>query len=381
MLYLLERKNKAMAEKTNTPQPALLLIPDISGFTQFVNQVEMSHGQSIIQELLETLIDSNITGLQISEVEGDAILFYRLGNELPPEMIAAQCKKMFISFHQQIKKYEDARICDCGACVKATKLTLKIVIHQGTVSFFNLRGNDKLYGPDVIVAHRLLKNNIPEHEYMLATNNIPIEQVAVSGKEDHRWIQIIKGSCEYDLGRVDYVYSPFRALYNDIPEPAKPDVKLYRVKNPFRFETEINAPAELVYEALIDLPGRINFMEGVKEVNVHDERHNKINRIGTRHECIRENNSSDMITSHVKNGEEIFSFSETAANIPMSCDYILEKKGDKTKAIMLIHLKIPAIKMLMFTLFEKKKIAANLVATLENLKKYCEAKAKGVEAT
>ena len=357
-----------MAEKTSTPQPALLFIPDISGFTQFVNQVEMNHGQSIIQELLETLIDANIIGLQVSEVEGDAILFYRLGNELTPEAIATQCKRMFIAFHQQIKKYEDSRLCDCGACVKASQLTLKIVAHQGTVSFYELRGQEKLYGPDVIVVHRLLKNDIPEHEYMLATNNIPIEKVAGSGKEDHNWIQITKGSSEYDLGRVEYAYSPFKDLYDEIPEPAKPEVKLYRVRDPMRYEKEINAPIELVYNTLIDLPERINYMAGVKEVKVYDERHNKINRVGTRHECIRESNSSDVITSHVEKNEEMVSCSETAANMPMSCDYILEKKGDKTKMSLLIHLEIPFIKMMTFNLFAKKKISANLTATLEKLK-------------
>jgi len=363
-----------MAEKISTPQPALLFIPDISGFTRFVNQVEMSHGQSIIQELLETLMDANTTGLQVSEVEGDAILFYRLGDNLTPEAIAEQSKKMFIAFHQQIKKYQESRICDCGACTHASELTLKIVAHQGTVSFYDLRGHEKLYGPDVIVVHRLLKNDIPEHEYMLATNNILIEKVAGSGKEDHNWIQITKGSSEYDLGRVDYVYTPFKALYKSIPESSKPVIKLYRVKNPIHYEKVINAPIELVYNTLIELPERIHYMGDVKEVKVHDERHNKINRLGTRHECIRESNSSDVITSHVEKNEHMISFSETSANMPMSCDYVLEKKGEGTKLTMLIHLEIPFIKMLMFKLFAKKKISVFITNMMEKIKQYCEAK-------
>ncbi|MGE5810421.1 MAG: DUF2652 domain-containing protein, partial [Ignavibacteria bacterium] len=52
----------------------LLFIPDISGFTRFINQVEVEHSRLIIQELLEIIINSNSIGLQISEVEGDAIL-------------------------------------------------------------------------------------------------------------------------------------------------------------------------------------------------------------------------------------------------------------------------------------------------------------------
>ena len=50
----------------------LLFIPDISGFTQFVNETEIDHSRLIIQELLEILINANEIGLEISEIEGDA---------------------------------------------------------------------------------------------------------------------------------------------------------------------------------------------------------------------------------------------------------------------------------------------------------------------
>ena len=57
----------------------LLFIPDISGFTRFVNGTEIEHSRMIIQELLEGLINSNLMELEISEIEGDAILFYKYG--------------------------------------------------------------------------------------------------------------------------------------------------------------------------------------------------------------------------------------------------------------------------------------------------------------
>ena len=42
----------------------LIFIPDISGFTRFVNEVEIDHSRHIIQELLEVIINSN------SNIEG-----------------------------------------------------------------------------------------------------------------------------------------------------------------------------------------------------------------------------------------------------------------------------------------------------------------------
>ena len=57
----------------------LLFIPDISGFTRFVNEVEIGHSRFIIQQLLDLLIKANEIGLEVSEIEGDAILFYKFG--------------------------------------------------------------------------------------------------------------------------------------------------------------------------------------------------------------------------------------------------------------------------------------------------------------
>ena len=44
----------------------LIFIPDISGFTRFVSQIEIEHSRNIIQELLETLVQANQIGLTIS---------------------------------------------------------------------------------------------------------------------------------------------------------------------------------------------------------------------------------------------------------------------------------------------------------------------------
>ena len=63
----------------------LLFIPDISGFSRFVNAVEIEHSRVIIQQLLEVLIQANDSGLTISEIEGDAILFYKFGE--PGELL------------------------------------------------------------------------------------------------------------------------------------------------------------------------------------------------------------------------------------------------------------------------------------------------------
>src|SRR5687767_3291041 len=102
------------------PQEALIFIPDISGFTKFVTDTEVSHAKHIIEELLEIIIDANKIGLEVSEVEGDAILFYRFGKAPTSPDLTDQIKEMFSKFHTHLKKYERQRICNCGACCTAS---------------------------------------------------------------------------------------------------------------------------------------------------------------------------------------------------------------------------------------------------------------------
>src|SRR5215216_3547047 len=107
----------------------LLFIPDISGFTRFVNEIEIEHSRFIIQQLLEGLINANELGLEISEIEGDAILFYKFGDPLELEKIYKQVEKMFSSFHQYLNSYEQRKICQCKACISAINLSLKVITH------------------------------------------------------------------------------------------------------------------------------------------------------------------------------------------------------------------------------------------------------------
>src|SRR4029079_1726865 len=97
----------------------LLFIPDISGFTRFVNETEIEHSRLIIQELLEILINANQIGLEVSEIEGDAILFYKYGECPGLEDLYRQVEKMFCEFHRSLVLYDHRRFCQCHACVSA----------------------------------------------------------------------------------------------------------------------------------------------------------------------------------------------------------------------------------------------------------------------
>ncbi len=106
---------------------SLIFIPDISGFTEFVNKTEITHSQHIISELLELLIKTNDLNLKVAEIEGDAILFIKDASVPSIEDLISQSEKMFLQFHRHLLQYETQRICNCGACSAASGLSLKII--------------------------------------------------------------------------------------------------------------------------------------------------------------------------------------------------------------------------------------------------------------
>ena len=137
---------------------SFLFIPDISGFTEFVNQTEIQHSQHIISELLELIIDSNQLEMEVSEVEGDAIFFYKYQDVPHLEAVIDQSRSTFVKFHNYLKKYEKQRICNCGACSTTIDLKIKFIAHQGVFGFLKIRDYQKPHGYEVVVIHKLLKN-------------------------------------------------------------------------------------------------------------------------------------------------------------------------------------------------------------------------------
>ena len=182
----------------------LLFIPDISGFTRFISETEIDHSRLIIQELLEILINANEMGLEISEIEGDAILFYKFGASPELRDLYKQVERMFREFHSQLSVYDQRKFCQCKACLSAIGLTLKVITHYGEFTNYNVRNFSKLIGKDIIVAHQLLKNDIPQHEYWLVTKSLlPTEPP--SGLPD--WIHWDTSIKKTDYGELYFRYT------------------------------------------------------------------------------------------------------------------------------------------------------------------------------
>src|SRR6185436_18336946 len=192
----------------------LIFIPDISGFTRFINEVEIDHGRHIIPELLEVIINSNNLGLEISEIEGDAILFYKYGSSPDLKQVYEQVERMFCAFHKHLLAYDHRRLCQCKACMGAINLTLKVVTHYGEFTGYNVKNFSKLIGKDIIVAHQLLKNDIEQHEYWLVTDGVAANKNPneLSGKLNWN-----KSEKQTETGSIPFQYTQLSHLKNELP--------------------------------------------------------------------------------------------------------------------------------------------------------------------
>jgi Protein of unknown function (DUF2652) len=76
------------------------------------------------------------------------------------------------SFLAQRESMKKADVCDCASCAQLDNLSLKFVAHEGEVAEQKVKRNVELAGVDVILVHRMLKNDVPVPEYVLMTDAV-----------------------------------------------------------------------------------------------------------------------------------------------------------------------------------------------------------------
>ena len=343
----------------------LLFIPDISGFTQFVNEVEIEHSRFIIQQLLEILIQANDLGLQISEIEGDAILFYKFGEPQKLESLYQQVEKMFLAFHGYLIAYDHRKICQCKACVSAINLSLKIITHYGEFTPLNVQRFNKLIGKDVIVAHQLLKNDIAQHEYWLVTKNL------LQGKQPTQlaqWMHWNSSAKQTGSGDISFLYTQLGPLKNKIPTPSTHEETANKIKMlSVSRDYEINVKT-LCY-TVVHFEFRHLWYGGIKAI---DEVEHFLPGIGSRHRHVLENGKIEMmyISSFLYDPEGKTIFSETNQKDKSSIYFIAEKTGEYNSRLTLeIYFHPNIIKQALFNRFEKNKKEQELRLSLQRLDK------------
>jgi hypothetical protein len=356
--------------------PSFIFIPDISGFSEFVNDTEIEHSRHIISELLNLIIKSNKLGMEVIEVEGDAILFYK--KNVPRfDDILDQAKKMFIEFHHHLRKYETLRICQCGACSSASSLSLKFIAHSGEVVTVDVGNLQKLHGKEVVIAHKLLKNSVPDHEYLLATDRV-MENSTIS-EDSKKWAEVISGNDVYNKSlHVNYGYVLLQKLHAKVPPVEHLDLP-QKTENPFRYSVEIDAPVNLVQSYMTDLSLKKLWFKGLKGVEYDS---NRVNRVGTVHTCIvggRNHLKFKSITNHFGAGKWVYG--EKLLNPKFARDmefYFIADRLETARTMLVfeLHVKLFPGPLAFISNIFKKRMSKVFKTNIENFKLICEVEVK-----
>jgi class 3 adenylate cyclase len=148
-----------------------ILLADISGYTVFLEDVKQEHADDAFADgqipyaygLLSTLLGGIAEGVDppftLVKFEGDAVFAVGEDGAIPkgPDLITCirECYGEFVS------RMDEAGLtwtCSCNACEIKKTLDLKFVVHHGSYIVQSIGTHMDVMGPDITIAHRLLKN-------------------------------------------------------------------------------------------------------------------------------------------------------------------------------------------------------------------------------
>ncbi|HLF63443.1 MAG TPA: DUF2652 domain-containing protein [Saprospiraceae bacterium] len=190
------------------------VIADITGYTEFLTLSGLEEAQGILDHLFEGMVNAIKPPLQISNFQGDAILaFVPEGSFIQGQTFLEILENIYNSFVRLLEQMEqNARRC-CDACDNLPKLDLKLLVHYGNYIVQNIRGREELSGPDVILVHRMAKNDVEDttglRSYALFT------QAAIDAMEiDPRTMEMLPYTHSYlHLGETKMYVHNLRAVY------------------------------------------------------------------------------------------------------------------------------------------------------------------------
>ena len=144
-------------------QRAVLVIADIGGYTRFMKltRMNLAHAQQVVADLLVAVIDA-AEPLKLSKLEGDAALFWTPLKDDPNQLreLGGAVMRIRAAFLSKRGQMVADNTCTCESCTQIVNLKLKFVAHEGEVALQKVKHHTELAGVDVILVHRMLKNEV-----------------------------------------------------------------------------------------------------------------------------------------------------------------------------------------------------------------------------
>jgi len=152
------------------------VLADISGYTGFLHGVAAAHHDLIVEAdeppaayafvsgLLDGIVTAMVPPFRLIKFEGDAVFAIAddPGLAIQGPALIACLRHCHASFQAALAEAGTQWTCTCNSCSRIHELGLKFVLHHGEYVTQSIVGREEVAGPDVILAHRLLKNGARE---------------------------------------------------------------------------------------------------------------------------------------------------------------------------------------------------------------------------
>ncbi|HET7472989.1 MAG TPA: DUF2652 domain-containing protein [Candidatus Limnocylindrales bacterium] len=243
------------------PEPACLVIADISGYTGFLAGAELDHAQDILADLMSTVVGAFRPTFKLAKLEGDAAFAYAITDRIDAAQLQDTIERCYFAFRRRLRDVKQASTCECNACILVPNLDLKVVAHHGQVIRQRIGGWEELVGSDVIVVHRLLKNHVGEETglraYAMYSEGclaaMGLDDPEAAGLSEHReayegvgeitcWVRDLEAAWTAEMDRARVVVEP------------KDSARTY--------EIEFDAPQALVWDWITSPARRIQWQDG-----------------------------------------------------------------------------------------------------------------------
>lgn len=154
----------------------VIVLADISGYTSFLDNVRIAHqedefadGQvpdayALMSNLLNGIASIMNPPLTLVKFEGDAVFSVAVDEDVPRHGVMLECvERCYRDFTLRLAEAGSVWSCTCAACRRKDLLDLKFVVHHGDYFVQAVGRHVDVLGPDVNIAHRLLKSSASDY--------------------------------------------------------------------------------------------------------------------------------------------------------------------------------------------------------------------------
>lgn len=247
-----------------TTEQGCLLFADITGYTKYIGDTEITHAQDVIADLIETIVETVTPTFEISRIEGDAAFAYAPTGRVTPELLMDTVDSTYFAFRKRLRDIAHATSCPCQACVRIPTLDLKFFLHEGEYAVRQVAGFTELSGIDVILLHRLTKGSaasvVGGHAYAVYTDAV----VAAMGFSPPSVGLIPHAEETDDLGRIDVFVQDLETRWVAEEQATEVAVAPEAAVHEASFDTP--ASIQVVWEHVTDRDKRVHWQPDVTEV-------------------------------------------------------------------------------------------------------------------